>query len=389
MMKRLILDEFDRDYSQSKAVDKKKNSPAPLVTDALKKSKWYPISLLDTPKQAASSFVLSPFSKDVKARQSLKVKLSKLVPSVLSSSSASKVDQAMSYNNHNSSIQKTSPITTNSGILKSFFSTSSGSSKQALLSSQREITNIDHIKRSEGGTDSPISPIRKKITPNLDISLTNSNKSNGNSTDSPSTSSASSLDDNSLELSDNAATSTGDANYAQSFNALNVANSPRLSRNSRRAKLNYKRQQNEEKRIEKQRRDQRLRTSQELARKLDEIGAKTLELEKEGNKLEVLISIYDNKKAKKDKLEQELYNVIHQRNLLTRCENKLNIQSRALAIEDKLSECQQRLRETMNVPEVEKTIEQIESEKRNMERIVEYIEEKNQLVEQLESLRIL
>lgn len=386
MMKRLILDDFDRDYSQSKAVEKKKNSPTPLVTDTLKKSKWYPISLLDTPKQAASSFVLSPFSKDVKARQSLKVKLSKLVPSVLSSTSASKVDQAMSYNSHNSSSQKTSPITTNSGILKSIFSTSS---KQALLSSPREITNIDHIKSSEGGTDSPISPIRKKITPNLDMSLTNSNRSNGNSTDSPSTSSASSLDDNSLELNESAATATGDANYAQSFNALNVANSPRLSRNSRRAKLNYKRQQNEEKRIEKQRRDQRLRTSQELARKLDEIGARTLELEKEGNQLEVLISIYDNKKAKKEKLEQELYNVIHQRNLLTRCENKLNIQSRALAIEDKLSECQQRLRETMNVPEVEKTIEQIESEKKNMERIVEYIEEKNQLVEQLESLRIL
>ena len=40
-------------------------------------------------------------------------------------------------------------------------------------------------------------------------------------------------------------------------------------------------------------------------------------------------------------LEQKLYNVIHQRNLFARCENQLNIQCRALAIEDKLSECHQ------------------------------------------------
>lgn len=152
--------------------------------------------------------------------------------------------------------------------------------------------------------------------------------------------------------------------------------------------MNIKRQQNEEKRIEKQRRDQRLRTSQDLQRKLDEISQRKLELEKDGNHLEIKISGMDVKKEKV-KLEQELYSVIHQRNLLARCENKLNIQCRALAIEDKLSECQQKLRDTMNISECEKTIEQIETEKKIMERIVGYIEEKNQLVEQLESLRLL
>jgi hypothetical protein len=157
--------------------------------------------------------------------------------------------------------------------------------------------------------------------------------------------------------------------------------------------LSLKRQQNEEKRVEKQRRDQRLRTSQDLQRKLDEIGQRKLELEREGNVLEMRISSVEVKKGKggeqKVKLEQELYGVIHQRNLLARCENKLSIQCRALAIEDKLAECQQTLRDSMGVSECEKTIEQIEAEKKVMERIVGFIEEKNQLVEQLESLRLL
>ncbi len=93
--------------------------------------------------------------------------------------------------------------------------------------------------------------------------------------------------------------------------------------------------------------------------------------------------------GEREKLEQELYSVVHQRNLLARCESKLRIQARALAIEDELGECQQRLRETMDMAEGEKSVGQVEAEKEHMERIVELIEEKNQLVERLESLRIL
>jgi len=60
-----------------------------------------------------------------------------------------------------------------------------------------------------------------------------------------------------------------------------------------------------------------------------------------------------------------------------------------LAIEDKLSESKQKLRETINLPECEKSSFVMECEKQIMEKIVEYVEEKNQLVEQLESLRVL
>ncbi len=229
--------------------------------------------------------------------------------------------------------------------------------------------------------EDPAVPARRKVNPYYVIDPYTSTSAVATSQSSSSTSS--------FEQSFDTHNNCGEVNF---FNSLNVANSPRLSRNAQRAKLNIKRQQNEEKRIDKQRREQRLRTSQDLLIKLNEIGRRKLELEKDGNHLEVKISGL-NSMIKSDenkvKLEQELYGVIHQKNLLARCENKLNIQCRALRIEDKLSECQQNLRDLLKISETEKTIEQIESEKKIMEQIVQYVEEKNRLVEQLESLRLL
>ena len=70
--------------------------------------------------------------------------------------------------------------------------------------------------------------------------------------------------------------------------------------------------------------------SQEIQRKLDEIETKSAELEHAGVELERHICSIDSndssKSETKQKLEQELYNIIHQRNLLTRFENELNIQ---------------------------------------------------------------
>ena len=42
IMKKLMLNEFDRDYSQSKAAEKKKNSPAPLASceDQYESQSW-------------------------------------------------------------------------------------------------------------------------------------------------------------------------------------------------------------------------------------------------------------------------------------------------------------------------------------------------------------
>lgn len=395
MMKKLILDDFDRDYQRYNANEKKKNSPAPLATteafeattttDEAKshqsKSKWYGLKTLETH--------LSPITAQSKTKQSFKGKLTKLLAtSVLTSpnSTASNNSPCISpVITTSTSVNLKSPTTNNSsGILKSIFNSKSSNSPR------HSKNNIDYIKNSDV-TNSPIAPMRKKIVPNIDLlsNSTSSSQTNSTNNTSSNSSSASSLDDSSFNAN-NSRNSDNMPNTA--FNALNVTNSPRLSRNSRRAKLNFKRQQNEEKRIEKQRKDQRSRTSQDLQRKLDEINIRSQELEREGQQLELMINGCDKKNKtgeQKMKLEQELYNVIHQRNLLARCENKLNIQSRALAIEDKLSDCQQKLRETMNIPEIEKTIEQIENEKQIMEKIVEYIEEKNQLVEQLESMRIL
>ena len=45
------------------------------------------------------------------------------------------------------------------------------------------------------------------------------------------------------------------------------------------------------------------------------------------------------------------------------------------------------LRDALNIPDLQKTIENINREKEIMSKIVELVEQKNQLVEQLEALR--
>ena len=104
-----------------------------------------------------------------------------------------------------------------------------------------------------------------------------------------------------------------------------MTHSPRLGRNSR----TVKRQQNEEKRLErleKEKRDKRLRMSQEIQRKLDEVETKLSELEHDGVELEKVICSMDGENREKEKLEIKLYNLIHQKNLFQRVENELNIQ---------------------------------------------------------------
>ena len=108
--------------------------------------------------------------------------------------------------------------------------------------------------------------------------------------------------------------------------AFTVTHSPRLGRNTR----TFKRQQNEEKRLErleKERRDKRLRMSQEIQRKLDEVETKLSELEHEGVELEKEICNMDStNEDERERKELTLYNLIHQKNLFQRVENELNIQ---------------------------------------------------------------
>lgn len=344
IMKKLILNDFDTEYSISEMNEQKKEtSPAPLA-----KSETFEAIEEEKLRQKATSKFNRDQETNASKRQGFKNKLTKLLaPTVLSpqlqTSSMSPASIITTSNSLNLTPKKVSPKITasGSGILKSIFSNKSPRNYDPASFKAEYLKKHDQIV-------SPIPPVRKKLIPEPSLSLSNSSRTN--STDSSSTLSTSSLE-NSFE---NESNNVDKASYsANSFNALNIAHSPRLSQNSRRAKLNHKRQQNEEKRVEKQRKDQRLRTTQDLQRKLDELHTRSIELEQEGNRLEVIISNCDVKhknSEKKIKLEQELYNIIHQRNLLARCDSKLNIQMRAINIENKLSECQQCLRDTMNIP---------------------------------------
>jgi hypothetical protein len=122
-------------------------------------------------------------------------------------------------------------------------------------------------------------------------------------------------DDNKLNISQQQEASN-------SFNAFNVNNSPRLTRNSR----SVIKHQIEEKRLERQRQEKRFRMSIEINRKVSELDTRRLVLECEGVTLEKLICSLDDDSEEKEKLEQKLYSLIHQKNLLTRVEDELNIQ---------------------------------------------------------------
>ncbi len=121
------------------------------------------------------------------------------------------------------------------------------------------------------------------------------------------------------------------------FNALSVQRSPGLVRHNNNSRHHHqttstpgtmaKRLHNDELRLEKQQREKRLRMSQEIQRKLDEVENKITELEFEGVNLEKSVCLMDaDDSDARDKMEQELYNLIHLKNLLTRVENDLTIQ---------------------------------------------------------------
>lgn len=179
------------------------------------------------------------------------------------------------------------------------------------------------------------------------------------------------------------------SSIVEAFNALNINNSPKLKRSV----FSRKRVINEEKKMVKQNQDRRLRISQELQRKLDELRNKKDELSKSVAELEKRVSDLDKSslcyESVKKTLECRIYNLIHCKNMLSRIENELIIQSEALAIEDQLSECQLKLKETIDLPEEIKDDEIRQREKQLMERLVECIEEKDKLVDQLERLKMM
>jgi hypothetical protein len=86
----------------------------------------------------------------------------------------------------------------------------------------------------------------------------------------------------------------------------------RFTRNSR----SVIKHQIEEKRLERQRQEKRFRISIEINRKVSELDTRRLELEREGVTLEKRICSLDDDSEEKEKLEQKLYSLIHQKNLL-------------------------------------------------------------------------
>jgi len=283
----LEMNKFESKTETDSEVEEDKNeqiTPAPLAKsetfeniDEIKKSATF-----STSPGSSSSMSPSPLSK----KQSFKIKISKLLSNSSSVSASSRSTKSPSPSNPLSLAKKIG----GSGILKSIFSPKS----------TNKILKEDDFKYLT----------QNNFESKHDLETSVETNASGLNT-SGSCSSLSNLNENSA--------------FIGSFNALNVTNSPRLSRNTRTAKLNQKKQENEEKRLEKQRQNKRLRMSQEIQRKIDEIETKAAELEQAGDDLERIICSTESIESKQ-KLEQELYNIIHQRNLLTRFENELNIQ---------------------------------------------------------------
>jgi hypothetical protein len=128
-----------------------------------------------------------------------------------------------------------------------------------------------------------------------------------------------------IQLSTSSSESESNASsddLGRSFNALNL----------RQEVMNGggKRTEQEERNLERQSRTKRLRVAQEIQRNLAEIENKMEELTRDGASLERAISRFGEAKYPeqihhKERMEQELYRLIHEKNLLTRAENDLHI----------------------------------------------------------------
>ncbi|EEC04336.1 conserved hypothetical protein, partial [Ixodes scapularis] len=145
-------------------------------------------------------------------------------------------------------------------------------------------------------------------------------------------------------------------------------------------------------RVQRQQELKRLRTAQEIQRRLEEIEVSLRALERRGVLIERALrgeedEDEDLRTDEKD-LTQVLFRLMRQKNKLSREEQELLIRVRDLELENHHSKLQQEMRERMAVDDKEKSPRDIEKERQILSEMLEIVEKRDRLVAQMDQLRI-
>lgn len=145
-------------------------------------------------------------------------------------------------------------------------------------------------------------------------------------------------------------------------------------------------------RVQRQQELKRLRTAQEIQRRLEEIEVSVKALERRGVLIERALrgeeeEDEDLRTDEKD-LTQVLFRLMRQKNKLSREEQELLIRVKDLELENYHSKLQQEMRERMAVDDKEKSPRDIEKERQILNEMLEIVEKRDSLVAQMDQLRI-
>ncbi|XP_076811429.1 protein-methionine sulfoxide oxidase mical3b-like isoform X1 [Clavelina lepadiformis] len=133
----------------------------------------------------------------------------------------------------------------------------------------------------------------------------------------------------------------------------------------------------------------RLRRAQVIQRQLEEVEVKQRGIEERGVKLEQLLRSGGHEAQGEGSTQmEEWFKLVQEKNNLLRYENELMIFQRELQLEDAQSQLQQQLREKMTMDDTHKTSSQLAEEKAILQKMLEVVEQRDELVRLLEKLRL-
>merc|ERR1712071_120453 len=133
----------------------------------------------------------------------------------------------------------------------------------------------------------------------------------------------------------------------------------------------------------------RLRMAQAIQRQLEEIEVKQKELEDQGVTLEKALRGEDSSLHGRDEstLMQEWFQLVHEKNALSRYEQELMVSARELELEDRHARLQLELKDSMSLDETVKSAADVHKEGAILTEMLEIVEQKDSLRSMLEEDR--
>ncbi|XP_064489852.1 F-actin-monooxygenase MICAL3-like isoform X1 [Ornithodoros turicata] len=156
--------------------------------------------------------------------------------------------------------------------------------------------------------------------------------------------------------------------------------------------LNQRRLERLTQKVQRQHELKRLRTAQEIQRRLEEIEVSLRALERRGVLIERALRGEDDEdedlRTEEGELTQVLFGLMRQKNKLSREEQELLIRVKDLELENHHSKLQQEMRERMAVDDNQKSAHDIEKERQILNEMLDIVEKRDRLVAQMDQLRI-